>query len=88
LKTGQKSSVDLTKPKKPKKPKKRKSSDGGGFFARRLTSSKFLGGLASLAGGTVWLVVGLAAGRLFFYPIFLVVGGILGVLSGLISGDE
>ena len=85
MKTGKKSSVEVTKP---KKPKARKSSSAGKFFEQRLTSSKFLGGLASLIGGTVWLVLGLMAGRLFFYPLFLIGGGILGVVAGLISGDD
>lgn len=85
LKTGQKSSAEVTKP---KKPKKRKPSNVGKFLERRLTSSKFLGGMFSLIGGTVWLVVGLMGGRLFFYPIFLILGGIVSVFAGLISGDD
>jgi hypothetical protein len=85
LKTGKVSSVEVSKP---TKPKKQKSSNVGGFFEQRLTSRKFLGGLCSLVGGTVWLVVGLQAGRIFFYPIFLIVGGGIGVLAGLISGDD
>lgn len=85
LKTGKKSSLVVEKP---SKPKKRKPSNGSGFFEKRLTSSKFLGGLASLVGGSVWLVLGLMANRIFFYPIILIVGGIFGVLTGLISGDD
>lgn len=85
LKTGKLSKLEVTKP---IKPIRRKSSSVGKFFERRLTSSKFLGGLCSLIGGTVWLVLGLMAERLFFYPIFLIIGGSIGVLSGLISGDE
>ncbi len=85
LTTGKKSSVDVSKPKKPKKPK---ASKVGNFVGRRLTSSKFLGGLCSLTGGTIWLVVGLMAGRLFFYPLFLIGGGVLSVFAGLIGGDD
>lgn len=85
LKTGKVSSLEVAKP---SRPKKRKPSNVAKFFESRLTSSKFLGGLLSLIGGTVWLVLGLMANRIFFYPIILVVGGIFGVLTGLISGDD
>ncbi len=85
LKTGKVSKVEVTKP---IKPKKQKSSNVGKFFESRLTSSKFVGGLLSLIGGSVWLALGLMANRIFFYPIFLIIGGAIGVLSGLISGDE
>ena len=85
LKTGKKTTLEVTKP---KKPKKRKSSGVGTAIGRRLTSGKFLGGLGSLAGGSIWLLVGLMAGRIFFYPIFLVIAGIFGVISGLIGGDD
>jgi hypothetical protein len=85
LKTGKISTVEVTKP---TKPKKQKSSNVSGFIERRLTSSKFLGGLLSLIGGTVWLVAGLMVDRIYFYPIFLIIGGVIGVLSGLISGDD
>lgn len=85
LKTGKKTSLEVVKP---KKPGTKKPSKIGSFLASRLTSGKFLGGLASLVGGIVWLVVGLMAGRLFFYPIFLVMAGIVGVLFGLLFGDD
>ena len=85
LKTGKVSSLEVAKP---IKQKKRKPSKVATFFASRLTSGKFLGGLASLIGGGVWLVLGLMANRIFFYPIILIVGGLLSVLTGLISGDE
>ena len=85
MKTGKVISLEVVKP---SKRKKRKSSSVAKFFESRLTSSKFIGGLLSLIGGTVWLVLGLMADRIFFYPIFLIIGGLLGVLTGLISGDD
>lgn len=85
LKTGKVSSLEVVKP---SKPKKRKPSNVAKFFESRLTSSKFLGGLLSLVGGSVWLVLGLMANRIFFYPIILIIGGLIGVLTGLISGDD
>lgn len=85
LKTGKKSTVEVTKP---IRPKKRKSSSVGNFLERRLTSGKFLGGFLSLIGGIAWLGAGLMANRIYFYPIFLIIGGGIGVLTGLISGDD
>lgn len=37
----------------------------------------FIGGLLMLIGGIVWIVVGLAINRIFFYPIFLIIAGIV-----------
>lgn len=54
---------------------------------RRLSSGKFLGGLVSLVVGILWLVGGLMLGVVFFYPIFLILAGLFGVLTGLIEGD-
>lgn len=87
LATGQKATFEAAVPTKAKA-KAKKPSRLGQFLAHRLTSRKFLGGLASLVGGAVWLVVGLMANRLFFYPIFLVIAGFLGMIAGLISGDD
>ena len=72
LKTGKVSSLEVAKP---SKVKKRKPSNVAKFFESRLTSSKFVGGLLSIIGGSVWLVLGLMANRIFFYPIILIVGG-------------
>ena len=85
LKTGKVRSVEVVKP---ERAKKRKSSHASKFLEQRLTSKKFLGGLFSLIGGSVWLVLGLMADRLFFYPLFLIIGGIIGIFSGLIGGDD
>lgn len=86
LSTGKKTALEVAKPKKARK--KRSSPGVGDFFMRRLGSRKFLGGMASLIGGTVWLVLGLMANRLFFYPVFLIIAGIISALAGLIGGDD
>lgn len=85
LKTGKKAVLEVAKP---KRARKRRSSGVSTFIVGRLTSGKFVGGMASLIGGTVWLVAGLMINRIFFYPIFLILAGLVGAVAGLIDGDE
>ena len=44
------------------------------------------GGLMALGGG-VWLILGLAAGRIFFYPVILICIGIFTIGKGLLGVD-
>ena len=86
LKTRKLSTFDESKPDKPRR-KKRKSSSGIDFSSR-LTSSKVAGGALSLVGGSAWLIAGLTINRIYFYPFFLIIGGLVGIITGLISGDD
>lgn len=46
------------------------------------------GGMLMLLIAVVWLIVGLAFGRLYFYPIILVVIGIIAIGKGLMGGGD
>jgi hypothetical protein len=43
------------------------------------------GGILTIVGAIVWLVVGLALGWIFYYPFILVVVGIITFVKGLIA---
>ena len=45
-----------------------------------LFKSGIWGGVAMLVGGVAWIVIGLAVDRIFFYPIFLIIAGIVVVV--------
>lgn len=45
-------------------------------------------GVGMLVGGTIWLVAGLAAGRLFFYAPILMVIGLFKIVAGLLGYGE
>lgn len=73
-----------------RRPKKRKSrspkrerSGGGGI----VVSGGIIGGGLMIAGGLIWLVLGLMAGWIFFYPIILVIAGIIAVIKGLMGAE-
>lgn len=48
-------------------------------------SGSILAGLAMMIGAVVWFVVGLWAGRIFFYPPFLFVFGLIAFVKGLVN---
>lgn len=45
------------------------------------------GGALAILGAIVWFGLGWLAGRIYFYPIFLVFAGIFGIINGLLSRD-
>lgn len=49
----------------------------------KLAWSSMAGGLGAMLLGVLWLGVGLLAGRLFFYPFFLIGGGFVGFVSAI-----
>lgn len=60
-----------------------------GFFATEKKGLKkgVLGGVAMIAIALVWFFVGLAAGRIFFYPPVLLVIGIVSIVKGAAEGN-
>jgi hypothetical protein len=45
------------------------------------------GGALAILGAIVWFGLGWLAGRIYFYPIFLVFAGIFGIINGLFSRE-
>jgi phage FluMu protein Com len=43
--------------------------------------------LAALFGGLIWLGLGYLAGRIYFYPFFLIAAGIFGIIKSLLNSD-
>lgn len=43
------------------------------------------GGVLAILGAILWFGIGWLAGRIYFYPIFLVAAGLFGVINGLLS---
>lgn len=52
-----------------------------------LNSTTFAG-IAMMVGAAVWFFVGLAAGRIFFYPPILFIFGIVSFFKGLMGGGQ
>ncbi len=52
-------------------------------FEKNLSKTGIIGGLGIIALAIIWLVVGLAADRLFFYPIILLIVGIFALIKGV-----
>lgn len=50
---------------------------------KKLLNSGIGGGILMIVGGTVWIILGLMADHIFFYPIFLIIGGIIVLVKGL-----
>jgi hypothetical protein len=46
-----------------------------------------IGGVLMMIIAVVWFVLGLAAGRIFFYPPLLLVIGLIAVIKGLFGGE-
>jgi len=64
----------------------RSLSTGTGFaFERKAMNSGIGGGILMIVGGLVWLIGGLAAGYVFFYPFFLIIGGVIVLIKGVIE---
>lgn len=54
------------------------ASTSGVFEAEaKMLNSGLWGGILMIVGGIVWLIVGLAINRIFFYPFFLIIAGIV-----------
>jgi hypothetical protein len=70
---------------KPTKPKKNKKPRTPIF---RFNGLKVLGGVLTMLASVAWLVGGLAAGRLFFYPIILFCIGFGIMLNGIFGEDH
>lgn len=49
--------------------------------------AKIGGGLLMMVGAVVWFFLGLAAGRIFFYPPILFIIGLVAVVKGFFDGD-
>lgn len=43
-----------------------------------------LGGIFMFVGGSVWLVIGLLLGRIYFYPPILMLFGIIIIIRGIL----
>lgn len=78
-------------PRARKKPKAKgrsgSSKGGGGWFSsyegQRVRS--IVGSLVVTIAGVAWLGLGLANGVLYFYPIFLIIGGLAGAFRAALS---
>lgn len=45
-------------------------------------------GIIIIAGALTWLIVGLSAGWIFYYPIFLIIAGIVVLIKGIITESK
>ena len=73
-----------------KKKKKKSEESGGGAFGteKSMLNSGVLGGLGLMLGAAVWLVLGLVlADRIFIYPPFMFLFGMVAVIKGIIRGE-
>jgi hypothetical protein len=77
--------TEMPKPSKPKKPTYRSSYDAPPERRWSPNWMKVGGGALAVVGGLVWLLVGMAAGYIYFYPFFLIPAGIFGIINGLLS---
>lgn len=74
-----------SKTSRPKKAARREKSESGGF--RIAIHPSIVTGLLMMTGAAVWFFLGLAAGRIFFYPPVLFVLGIAAVVRGFLGQD-
>ena len=51
-------------------------------FASKKGKNQVFGGIALILAGIVWIVTGLLFGRIFFYPIALIVFGVINIVKG------
>lgn len=63
---------------------KSNANDVKGVFTteQKMLNSGMIGGILMIVGGVVWIVAGLAVNRIFFYPIFLIIAGIIATVKG------
>lgn len=73
-------------PKKKKKRPQRSASRSSNIDVEKSGRAMMVSGILMVVGGAIWLVGGLMADRLFFYPIILIVLGIVSFFKGLIKG--
>ena len=69
--------------------KQAKAEEEGGSFAPEKAGVRkgVLGGVVMIVIAAIWFFVGLAAGRIFFYPPILAVIGVFAVIKGLATGN-
>jgi hypothetical protein len=58
-------------------------SRGPFALEKKMFSGGIFGGILMIAGGLAWLIGGLAADIIFYYPIFLIIAGIVVLIKGL-----
>jgi hypothetical protein len=51
----------------------------------KVANGGIVGGIVAMVIAVVWFVVGLAAGRIFFYPPILFIIGLVGFIKGLVE---
>jgi hypothetical protein len=90
VQTDRRSDQDEPRPKR-RRPKLRREEARGpaiafeeGWFGS--TNAGIAGGVLMILIAAVWLVVGLAFDRLFFYPLILFVIGVIAIIKGLAGG--
>ena len=49
----------------------------------KLINKTIWGGVAMLIGGIIWFVVGLSIDMIYFYPLILVIAGIIAIVKGV-----
>ena len=52
-----------------------------------VNAGAIVAGLAMMGGAVLWFVVGMAAGRIFFYPPILFIFGLISFVKGLMGSD-
>jgi hypothetical protein len=66
--------------------RRRKTRESGGWGIH--ISAGVLGGLGMMAFATVWFVVGLYAGWIYFYPPILFIAGLVAFVKGLMGVED
>lgn len=64
------------------------NSQGSGINARSIANGGMGGGIAFIAIGVAWLIGGLFINRIFFYPIIMIVAGIIALVRGISKARE
>jgi hypothetical protein len=66
---------------------KSEEAAGGNSMERKGLKMGVVGGVLMIVASLVWFFVGLAANRIFFYPIALFGMGVYGVIKGIADGN-
>jgi hypothetical protein len=74
-----------SKPPRRKRPARRSESEGRGFPIA--INSSIITGMAMMLGATVWFVLGLGFGYIFFYPPIMFLLGIGAIIRGFTGRD-